>query len=405
VIACGPAYLRSAGLEEWLARRVAELTDDAAADGGGAGSAELRRLRSSFSELATAFTLCAQNHFDQALVALREIPRRPLGDLPGDCAGLAADPGHVLAGCEACGAFLRRNPAYALLPGRWRAFQLDAVFHAVFANLNIAHTELASGPDGLDAAMAHLGDAMETARDGARSARTREAVTRMILGRAESLRRAEGPRRGDRLSEGIALVERGLAVAGDREKARRELSVMLSDLLTSRGVWYSVEAPRDHGIEPEYGKAEADQRHAFQCNPNSVNARNNFARRLIYNLSSGSAARWGPADLGRILESLHLVHNGLLQAGEHPLLLETLNEVLVRFERYLTAHATMEEVTSLASARPDDPADPGQPAAGIRAQWRLCARVRRDRMDGATRLALIDAIQDLLSAAGGGRRA
>ena len=178
---------------------------------------------------------------------------------------------------------------------------------------------------------------------------------------------------------------------------------MLSELLTSRGVWYSLDC-RDHGIEPEYAKAEADQRRAFQCNPNNLRARNNFARRLVYNLSADSPARWGPVDLARIRDSLRLVHDGLLRMGENSLLLETLGDVLVMFEKYLGAHATVEELTSWAMARADDPAQDGEAGAGANhLLWNMCARTRRAPMNEPARAALLAALEELIETMEGER--
>ena len=213
-VACGLAYLRSAGLEEWLARRVAELAGTAA-PGQGAGKAELRRLRSSFSELAAAFTLGTQQRFDQALRALRDIPLQPLGRpssrLPR-LAGRSRRPRDALRG-------VRRLPAAQ--PGLHTAARPlpdPTDRHRLPRGLG-AHQHR---PDGVHLRSRTTGDRhgasagrMATARYGAMSVNTREAATQMILGRAESLYRAEGPRRGDRLSEAITLVERGLEVAGD----------------------------------------------------------------------------------------------------------------------------------------------------------------------------------------------
>ena len=124
----------------------------------------MRRLRSVFSELASAFTYGAHHRFELSLRALPEIYRRPLAELP---VGHSPGTDQHTAGCESCQDFLRRNPAYAFLPDPWRLLQQDAVVLAVWAHLALARVGLTGRPGGLDAAIDHLGAAIQIAGNGA----------------------------------------------------------------------------------------------------------------------------------------------------------------------------------------------------------------------------------------------
>jgi hypothetical protein len=80
-------------------------------------------------------------------------------------------------------------------------------------------------------------------------------------------------------------------------------------------------------------------------------------------------------------------------------------DVLVRFEKYLGAHATVEELMSWVTPSADDAAADEQGGTGYRVLWNLGARVRRDPMNEPARAALLAALEDLIEKRGGNAEA
>ncbi|WP_234336072.1 CHAT domain-containing protein [Streptomyces sp. NRRL S-920] len=330
-LACGPRYLRLLRLQAPLGDLVASL-DAAAQQGKDPGEYAVRELRWAFSELARSFALCEVRKFGPALRALPAL--RTLSTLPDDCAGPASRAGHAEE-CDHCKDFLLRNPAYVRLPSRHARLLQDGVELAVHVRLALARAALTRGDGGLDEALEHWRELVRVSRDAGMQARSKKAVIRTVLGRAEALADEEGTQLGPCLDEAVLLVESATAVLHplDRDLLGR-LNGRLSALLSLRGVWRGYTCTK-HGMRCDVYGAEADLRRALALNPESSHARDNLARALVFTLDERTYEV--PARLGLLHEALGLLDVGLGQALTHRYR-ETLSESLDELEKLLTRH-------------------------------------------------------------------
>ncbi|GAB2717030.1 CHAT domain-containing protein [Streptomyces bullii] len=355
--AFGPRYLRMLRLEVPLAERAAELSADAQR-GYDPGEFAVRKLRWAFSELSPAYALCEAHRFEQALQALPALPA--LTELPEDCAGpgTTAGPGAHLEGCGHCRDFLRRNPAYLLLPRRHARFVQDGAALAVQARLALAQAALTSGSGGLDRALEQWSQAVRVSTRAGMPARTHWAVVQMVLGRVEALTYAEADQRDAALDEAVDLVERVKPVLQPLARdLAAQLDAQLSLLLSMRGVWRASARGR-YGLPLDVPAAEADLRRALELNPASGHARDNLVRCLVFTLDGRTTDPVGR--LGLIEEALGLLHTGLgqqLAHGYRETLTETLNELERLVSERIGIDGLAELMRAMAQERHPDPAD------------------------------------------------
>ncbi|MET9265622.1 CHAT domain-containing protein [Amycolatopsis sp. NPDC004079] len=299
-LSCGPEYLRLTGLSEAFGEFIAaEHRRDSPGD---ARRGLLNRLRCAFSGLARASSLLERHRFEAALSALPDWHRSRRADLPGDCAGPARHGG--VEGCPRCQEFLARDPAFAFLPERRFGLLRDAVGLAVRARLLIARDLLADGR--ADPALAELSDALGLAANGLIEVRTREAVLRIVTGRADALAAAGTGAAG--LDEAIGLVERAAPVFAGTLAA--ELSGKLANLLADRGVRYGSGC-LESGEPADPVRAVRELRRAFACDQDSDRVRYHLAQGLI-RLSPAEPGFTGK--LALVVEAVRCLHDGLARS-------------------------------------------------------------------------------------------
>ena len=331
-LSCGPEYLRLVGLAREFGEFIADEHQWVFADTD-TRQELLRRLRCAFSALSTAASFLDHHRFEPALRALPEYHRMRRFELPEDCAGPAHHGG--VDSCAHCRDFLEHNPAYTYLPDRWLWLLRDAVGLAVRARLSVAR-DLLTGRR-LDPAMAELTSAIDVATNALIGARAREAVLRMIVGRAEALAERGGGNISG-LDEAIELVEKAVAVFGD--PIRQALTTKLADLLVDRGVWYGS-ACYEFGMPTDLARAVGELRRASVLAPDSMRVRYNLAQALIHH--SGEL-RTSADRLALLIEALHGINNGVDQAGMGGRLEKALDKALESAEQMLLAHLPAAEL-------------------------------------------------------------
>ncbi|MFC4885110.1 CHAT domain-containing protein [Streptomyces beijiangensis] len=337
-LAAGPGYLRMMGLEGELARFVADL-DQAGQQGTGVGEQALRDLRCAFSELAPAFTAFGRERFEQANSLLPD--GVSLRDLPPECGGGHQDSG---ADCADCAAFLRDNPAYAALPGRRTRLVQDTVDLAVRTHLVLARTALAHGEQGLPRARDEWTAAIAVSVRAAVAARTKKAILRMVLGRAEVLAEESGERMGDCLDEAVVLVESALPLLRPlSSNDRGRLEAKLSDLLSFRGVWRGYTCA-DYGMPRDQRGSEDDLRRSLVLNPESVRARNNLVRGLVFGRATRIPHEHQAERLSVLREALGLLDEGLERVPTYARYWDTLGEILEDLEAPLLSRLSPREL-------------------------------------------------------------
>ncbi|MDJ1137446.1 CHAT domain-containing protein [Streptomyces iconiensis] len=300
-----------------------------------------RAVRRAFSELATASTLFGHHRFEPALRALP--PVRALADLPDDCVPEGrGEAGHAVQ-CTHCTEFLRDNPAYTHLARRRSRLVQDTVDLAVRARLALARIALTGTEPDPDGALEQWAEAIRVAQAGAMTVRTKHAIARTVLGRADALADGTGDRLGACLDAAVDLVDRALPLLG--APGREQLSGKLSELLSTRGVWRGYGCA-DFGMRPDIPRAEADLRRALALNPESVRARDNLARALVFGMESRAVPRTPFHKLGTLHEALTLVHEGLERAPTHARFRETLGETLQDLEALLLNGLSFDELAA-----------------------------------------------------------
>ncbi|MEV0091410.1 CHAT domain-containing protein [Streptomyces sp. NPDC050738] len=362
-LAAGPGYLRMMGLEGELAHFVADL-DAAGQQGGqqgtGVGEQALRDLRCAFSELAPAFTAFGRERFEQANTLLPE--GASLRDLPPECPGGHTASAAEAEGCPGCAAFLKNNPAYAALTGRRTRLVQDTVDLAVRAHLVLARTALAHGEQGLPRAKEEWAAAIRVSVRAAVAARTKKAILRMVLGRAEVLAEESGERMGDCLDEAVILVESAIPLLrplGNNDRGR--LEAKLSDLLSFRGVWRGY-TRADYGLPRDHHGSEDDLRRSLVLNPESVRARNNLVRGLIFGRATRIPREHRAERLSVLREALGLLDEGLERVPTYARYWDTLGEILEDLEAPLLSRLSPRELgEQIARAREETERARGNP--------------------------------------------
>lgn len=412
-LVCGWAHLRVIDRERSFGELVARI-EGSARDGADPGEAALRRLRCTFSELAQAFTFSEHHRFEQALLALPELHQRSLDDLPPDCAGPSGDAGSSegldehLSTCGHCQDFLRGNPAYTFLPRRRARLLQDAVDLAVRAHLAIARTALTGGGGGVHRAVQEWSLAIGISERAAMTVRTKQAILRMVLGRAEALADDDGAHHGSCLDEAILLVESVLPLLGAIGTA--PLKARLAVLLTDRGIWHGYGC-RYFDIQPDMAVAEFDLRRAMELNPESVRARDNLVRALVFGLPDREGADTYNVKLRLLREALAILHDGLERtpaARFQNTLGDILDEVDSLLLSDLSTHDLGKLIITLGVDSGDDPVVPARELIGNAEQklrggdidGALRDLVRAGRLDPASghiRRALLDVIEQKLA--------
>ncbi|HEX6352950.1 CHAT domain-containing protein [Actinophytocola sp.] len=406
-VALGPAYLRVVGHQQEFGRFVAN-SDPTDVCEDESMRAVLRRVRWSFSELATAFSAFEHHRFDGALRALPEVHLRRRVDLPADCVGPDTAGHGEPDSCEHCRTFFEHNPAYTYLPQRRARLAQDAVELAVRAHLSIARGLLAASTQ-MDRATAELAAAIAVSANATMTVRTRKAVMRMVLGRVDALAET-GRQQIHRLDEAIVLVEKALPVVGPA--GRETLNLKLMDLLTDRAVWFGSGC-RSFGVAPDFARAISDLHRALELYPESARARGNLARAL-HGVHDERPEDDMAGRLDLLRQALANVHIGLEHAPTNSRLRDTLRDVLSDVGTLLLADLTMPELGKLAESYRDLPPDAPEGSGALveqalrrRAEGDLtgCARdlvraVRADPADSPTRKLLLDTLEVLTAELG-----
>lgn len=330
-LVCGHVYLRVVELEGALGELVARL-EASARDGEDPGEPALRRLRCAFSELVPAFTFSQRHRFEQALRMIPDaLHKRALPELPPDCSGATGEGDEHLCACAHCQDFLRNNPAYTYLPHRRARLLQDGVDLAVRAHLAIARAALTGSDGGLHRAVEQWALAIHISGNAAMPVRTKQAILRMVLGRAEALADEDGAEQGACLDEAVALVESAVPLLGGL--GREPLMAKLAVLLTSRGVWHGYGC-RDIGFPRDMDLAGADLRRAMELNPESARARDYLARTLVFRPADRPGTDTYHGKLRLLGEAIAILDDGLNRALA-PRLLDTLRDALGELQSLL----------------------------------------------------------------------
>ncbi len=413
----GPIYLGRVGLGDRLGLRIASLeskaggweredlltTLDTALGTGdeGAGQATpeaLFRLRCTFSELGVALLLLDRHLYDEAIENLPPLYQRKLSELPEDCpeAGSAELTDSHRRTCPTCRSFLEKNPAYFCLDHRHARLLQDAVEVATRAHLGRAQEALAASKT--EAALEGWRQAIEISANAGAQVRTKRAIARVVLGRAEALSQVRSRRRGERLSESIKLIKQSRRMIGRADEGR--LEARLAKLLTSRGVWYGYGCIKYQG--PAYGKAAEDLRAALELDPDSLHARDNLSRALIVHANNLPEDGVSVKALQLFAEAFAALHEGLQRTGNHRQLVQAFRRGLDELEGIILFELSPEEladrIADMARSEPaSPPLRPPSGEYGIADVINLITAMRREGVEAPLRQALLDAVAHLAS--------
>jgi len=300
----------------------------------------VQRLRCVFSELGPTVVLLERHRYEEAMQALpSDYYRQQLSQPSSDCdLSQSAEPDH-LERCDRCQQFKRRNPAYLYLPHRETRLCRDTAQCAVRTHLAIAEAAITSGDGDLDEPLKHWKQAVETSRQAGTQVRTKRAIARVALGRASALERERGAQRGRRLKEAIDLLDAVRKLTGGVDEA--QLRGKQSKLLTNLGIWHGSGCLRWE--EPDYTKAADDLRQALELNSDSVNARENLARSLIYQSFNIHYLGERTRPLVLLREALEILDQGLRQVANHTRLQAVFQSALKQLEEVLLSGQSTEE--------------------------------------------------------------
>ncbi len=411
----GPIYLGRVALGDRLGRRISSLesetegwkrenlltTLDTALGTGGEGAGHttpeaLFRLRCTFSKLGVTLLLLDRHHYDETIENLPPLYRCKLSDLPDDCPEAGSieltDAHHRT--CSKCRSFLEENPAYLCLDHRHARLLQDAVELATRAHLGRAQEALAAGR--VEAALGGWRQAIEISANAGAQVRTKRAIARVVLGRAEVLSQDRSRRRGERLSEAIELVEQARRLIGRADEGR--LETRLAKLLTSRGVWYGYGCFKYQ--DPDYEKAAEDLRAALELDPDSLHARDNLSRALIVHANNLPEDGVSVKALRLFAEAFTALHEGLLRSGDHRQLVQAFRRGLDELEGIILFELSPEQladrIADMARSEPVSPAlRPPSGEYGIADVVNLIIAIRRDGVEAPLRQALLDAVANL----------
>lgn len=367
-MAGGVLCIERAGLEWDLAALVAKL--EAAQESDMASTIvlgvaptsplTLRRLRLLFSALAGPAVLVDHGEPERALRLLPQLEGRTLSNLPPDCEGpsMTGDRSGHADGCEFCARVGSESPAYLLLGRRQARIFQDAVDIATNAHLSIAHAALTSGPGRTDEAISRWRTAIALSEAAGSQVRKKQAIVRVVIGRIDALREAQGPRRGERLDEAVDLVDRALPVVGAVDRA--QLRAKAAEVLTSRGIWLGYGCI-EFDMRPDYEGAAADLRRSLDMNPDSLHTRDNLARALVFRAAGIDDPARADQRLALLSEGYSVLHDGLNRTGPHRQLLQMLDEALNGLRETVLGELTDGQLATWVAdtaAGPSDGTDP-----------------------------------------------
>ena len=357
-IACGLGYVRQMSLGLPLATLVRgvserarqeepdEVVDEpepaaaASAESTSTGLDVAALLRCVFSDLAAAVILLDRQQPDEAIRALPVAWQRPLREVVAGCPG-PVDGKWVdhLAGCKECEAWAWHNPAYLSLPRRAARYQMDAVALAVRAHLDAATTALVEAR--FADALARWRAAVDASRHVGTQVRTKRALARIVIGRSRALGRTVGPQRGEQLTHALDLLHEAHQLVGSA--AHGLLAPTQAELLTDRGVWYGYGC---HPWEaPDLEKAATDLRQAIALTPDSLLARDNLARALIFDATNKHQGGLTSAPFRLMAEALDVLLDSLRRLGSPRQLVKLLHDALDEIEEWALADLPADKLT------------------------------------------------------------
>jgi cellulose synthase operon protein C len=368
----GRGFLGLVGLDERLGDFVARRHEEAHGSDG-PGEVELHTLRCAFSELAPASLHADRGRHEQALRVLPALDADVLAARDGDCPPEDIARAAHRDACGRCRYLTRRFAAYVRLPHRLVRLRQDAGRIAVRAHLALGRGAATSGTEELAAAVEAWRRALDAAKRAGIVLRTRQAVLRIVKGRAKSLTSASGAQRGASLDAAVTLLEGAIPLAAASQ--RRDLEARLAAALTERGQWHGY-ACREFSVRPDLERSETDLRRALVLNPVSMRTRSDMVQ-LHMLRATRVAARPDKLDLlGRALEVLAegIEHHGA--AGRITPLTTALLEAL---ETALLGDLSVQELARITQGVADEvfTGSPPQRARG----YAESARERSERGD------------------------
>lgn len=332
-IAAGPEYVRTMGLQLRLAETAAGLEREAAR-GGSSGQA-LQGVRWAFSSLAEAFTLYGHQRFEAALCVLPG-ESADLRGLPEDCPEEArGEDGHTQE-CPHCAEFLDRDPVYTLLPRRRARLLRDTAELVVRARLACARAALtADRRDAVSGALVHWREGLRAADAVKMGVRTKSAILKTVLGRANTLAGAASTEVGAKLDQAVALVDGAselLRPLASEERGR--FVAKHAQLLATRGMWRGFTCT-DYGLPRDLAAGEADLRRALELDPSAVYPRNSLVRSLVFGMAERIPADDSVGRMRTLREAYRLLHEGLRHQPTNSRFTETLIEIVRDVETIL----------------------------------------------------------------------
>jgi tetratricopeptide (TPR) repeat protein len=208
--------------------------------------------------------------------------------------------------------------------------------------MEVAQNALATGTTGFGDALRQWENAIQIARNAGSSARTKQAIARMVLGRANALDQEEGPRQGERLTEALELLAAVRRLLGDVEEA--QLRGKEAEILTDRGVWYGSGCT-EFGEDPDFERAENDLRLALELNPESIRTVMSLASALVFGASSLSDAVNRTKRRVMVAEGLKVLYKGMQRTSGHHHLRRVLLVALEQLQEMVLEGLTMEQLS------------------------------------------------------------
>lgn len=237
-------------------------------------------------------------------------------------------------------------------------------------------------------------------RNAGAQVRTKRAIVRVVLGRADALDQERGRQRGERLTEAIELIEKARELIGGADEG--QLAAKAAEVLTDRGVWYGNGGYEE--MDPDFERAAQDLRRALELTPGALHALDNLSRALIFQAANLPPSSGSRRSFELFAEALSVLNEGLRRTDGHRQLLSVLAQTLDELDERVLFELSPEELSrsiadvngggtgaaaSLAELA-DEKLGRGDEAGALRA---LIAAVRRDAGDDAIRGKLLAAVE------------